>query len=428
MLKKIPFIKLKAGALQYTIFIAVVIAMVIFAFISLSYVQQQLKLKSNAYIQTIHITNLAISYAEKAEIPYNTEATINTTEGFSGNTLIIKKNWGVFDMATTISTINKEMFTKNAFIGGYISDRSALYLQDNNQPLVVVGQTRIEGKAFLPKQAVKRGTIAGNSYTGSQLIYGTVELSKKKLPQLENRKMLQSLCNGSFPFQGIHSFDLQEHGIFVNSFNNPTQVFSSNLPVDLQNISLTGNIIISSRSKIRVHESAMLKDVILIAPEIEILDHVSGNFQAFAKKKIVVGKNCGLAYPSGLILYEDKEATQNSGVSNVKDFNRIDIQEGSKIKGVIAFLSDNQLNNYKLQINIVESAEITGEVYCNGNLQLNGTVKGSVFTRNFITLAYGSVFQNHIFNGQILGSKLPLQYSGLLLENSKKSVAKWLYY
>jgi cytoskeletal protein CcmA (bactofilin family) len=294
--------------------------------------------------------------------------------------------------------------------------------------LVVVGQTNIEGKAFLPKQAVKRGTIAGNAYTGSQLINGTIELSKNTLPNLENRKNIQALCNGFYQFQENTLIDLQEYATMVNSFEKPTQIFKSNSAIDLKNINLTGNIVIQSGILIRIHASATLKDVIIMAPNIEILDQVEGNFQAFASKEIQVGKNCKLSYPSALVIYEPKEVRQQIyNSTDNQNLNQLVIADSSEIKGVVGFLSDNESNNYKPQLSISESAVVIGEVFCDRNLQLMGTVKGSVYTKNFITLAYGSVYQNHLYNGKILSSELAEQYSGLMLEMDTKGIAKWLY-
>ena len=420
-------IKLKAGALQYTIFIAIVIALLVFAFISLSYTQQRFKLKASNFVQVIHNTNLAINYASTKQMPYNEVVEIKLQEEINENTTIENKQWGIFDLVIATSTIKNETFTKNAILGGALIDRPALYLQDNNQPLVVVGNTRIEGNTYLPKQAIKRGTIAGNSYGGSQLIYGGIDLSKQTLPQLKNRESLKQLSQGFFRFENAVPLALQEDIAILNSFNKPTQLYSSASAIDLQFVTLTGNIVIQSNTVIRVHPTAILKDVLLIAPKIEIYNNVTGNFQAFATKEISIGKNCILHYPSTLIVYEEKELNTSLNTNSRLDFNHIDIQSNTKVRGVIGFLSDNEKNNYKPQIIIDENTVIVGEVYCSQNIELKGTVKGSVFTKGFIANEYGSVYQNHIYNGNIISADFPKEFGGLNIENSTKSVSKWLY-
>ena len=84
-------------------------------------------------------------------------------------------------------------------------------------------------------------------------------------------------------------------------------------------------------------------------------------------------------------------------------------------------------NNYKAQVYISDNATVIGEVYCNQNLELLGTVRGTVFAHNFEVHRGGSVYQNHIYNGKILISELPEAYVGIMFNDSHKAVAKWLY-
>jgi hypothetical protein len=70
---------------------------------------------------------------------------------------------------------------------------------------------------------------------------------------------------------------------------------------------------------------------------------------------------------------------------------------------------------------------IKGEVYCNTNIELKGTVFGTVYTSNFIAKQSGSVYQNHLYNATIVVDSLSQKYVGLPFSNSKKGVLKWLY-
>ncbi len=405
---------------------AVVIALLVLAFISMSYVQQEFRIKANNYVKTIHNTNLAVDYSTKNPLNANETVELNFSENQNEKTTVLKKPWGVFDLVSTRSSIRNENFTKHVLLGGRFTSRNSLYLQDENQPLVVVGTTKIEGNTKLPKQGVKRGTIAGNSYTGGQLIYGSVGLSASSLPELRNKNYLLQLCEGRTEFNTTDAIELVENSYSTNSFNERTRGLKAAIALDLRDIKLTGNLIIQSALAIRVHESAILTDVVLIAPTIEILDNVKGNFQVFASKEIKMGKNCNLSYPSGLTLYE-KKRTNASVERKTEEYYRIEIGTGSEIRGTVVFLSDNKENTYKSQILLEDGASILGEVYCDGNFELKGTVTGSVFTKAFIANQFGSVYQNHIYNGSILTSDFPNQFSGLVFKDSKQTVAKWLY-
>jgi hypothetical protein len=419
-------IKVRAGALQYTIFIAIVIALLVFAFIGLSHLQGKLRLKANVFQEVVHTSNLGIAYNIKHQIAYNEEVLLPfLTKNVA--TRVEKKHWGIFDVITATSSRNKELFTKIALLGGQQRQRPALYLQDVNQPLVVVGNTRIEGKVYLSKHGVKRGSISGHSYMGNQLIYGTTQRSRNKLPEIENKPFLIALSKGNASNENTVFIDLEEGLKLVNSFTEPTKVIRNGGVVNLQFIELTGNIIVQSSTKIRVYKSALLNDVILIAPQIEILDKTVGNFQAIASKKIRVGKKCNLSYPTALIVVEKKEL---SSVTTFKDkeINQIFIDKSSEIRGVVGFISENKKDNHKAQIVLEEQSVVIGEVYCNQNFELKGTVKGSVYNKQFIAKQFGSIYKNHIYNGKIISNDLPTQFCGFSLKDTKPNIVKWLYY
>ena len=416
--------KLQAGALQYTIFISVVIALLVFAFISLTHVQKKLSIKACFFQEVISSVNQSFDYLAHHNIPYHeqTEMVLSTEENVA--TVVHKSHWGIFDIATVTSKKRKETFTKTALLGGYQQQKTGLYLQNINQPLVLVGNTRIEGKTYLPEQGVKRGTIAGHSYMGTKLIYGSIANSNEKLPKIENEIYIKMVRDKILLEENNIFIEFQENTRLINSFEKPTNIIRSNDIIELRFVELTGNIIIHSAIKIKVYPSAKLKDVILIAPQIEIVEKVNGNFQGFATKKLTVGSNCKLTYPTALVLTEkEKRTTQN----NNEEVNQINIDKNTEIKGIIAFITKDNLENYKPQIVLEENTLITGEVYCNQNIELKGTVKGSVYTKGFIANQFGSVYKNHIYNGKILSNDLPLQYCGLSLKNAQQKVAKWLY-
>jgi len=419
--------KIKAGALQYTIFISVIIALLVFAFISLSFVQQKVRIKTTFFQEVVEATNQGFSYLAYHKIPYNQQALLPLQLDTRVKTTTNKTQWGLFDITSITSKKGKETFTKTALVGSSNLQRPALYLQDQNQPLVLVGITRIEGATYLPKQGVKRGTIAGHSYTGTQLIYGSITNSTAKPTQLQGLLSLRKFPSEIVSKEENIFISLEENTRLVNSFSKPTKIISSTNTITLQVVELIGNIVIHSDTKIKVHATASLKDVILIAPQIEILEKVSGNFQAFATKNITVHKNTNLSYPTALILLEKKNQQQRVSNTNQEN-NQIHIQKNSTVKGIIAFITDNKIDNYKPQILLEENTIVTGEVYNNQNTELKGTVKGSIYTKQFIANEFGSVYKNHIYNGKILGNDLPQHYSGLSFKKTHSTIAKWLYY
>ncbi|GAA3647249.1 hypothetical protein [Flavivirga jejuensis] len=425
------FYKLKAGALQFTMFIVVVIALLLAAFIILIHTHKQFSIQNDFVLETINNSKKGIAYALENTIRTNDTISIRLQDQDYKTLLVHRDYWGLYEKMVSISKIKTNTFKRIALVGASQpkTDRVALYVEEQNKPLVVVGNTKIQGVAYLPKQGVRTGNIAGHAYYGDQLIYGKTKTSHS-LPELLSKtyKQLKDVNNTIKDISGDHFLDVTSNRTHKNSFYNPIQIVYSNTDINLSGITLMGHIIVQSKTKITVDASSNLKDVILIAPVIDIKNHVMGTFQTIASKKINVGKNCKLNYPSALILNQTTVSISSNVISNQKnEFQGIMIDKGTEIRGTVVYSETEKQKNFKAQVIIEEGATITGEVYCNRNLELKGRVYGSVFTSNFVANQSGSIYQNHIYNGRILINELPEEYVGLPFKNSKKDVIKWLY-
>src|SRR5690606_2932835 len=170
--------------------------------------------------------------------------------------------------------------------------------------------------------------------------------------------------------------DIEKDKNVKNSFYKLLKLFYNQNEIDLVGVSLTGHIIVQSESKITVDASSKLQDVILKAPIVEINDGVNGTFQVFASKKIILGIGCKLNYPSALVINE--ESSSEKETNNTEESPLIKINKNSIVKGVVAFWGET--SNYLPQVYIGEDVILKGEVYCDKNLELLGTVHGSIFT------------------------------------------------
>ena len=164
-----------------------------------------------------------------------------------------------------------------------------------------------------------------------------------------------------------------------------------------------------------------MKDVIILAPNVIIEDGVKGTFQVIATNNIHVGKNVRLDYPSCVLVV-------NKNIVIEKE-NRLFIDEGSTVKGVVGFLNKENVlrDNFLTQVYISKSSLVYGEVYCEGNLELQGKVIGTVFSNQFVVNAAGTIFINHLLDARINSLEFPDFYGGILLNNQSKSIVKWLY-
>lgn len=415
--------KIKAGALQMVTFIVVVIALLLSSFLILIHIHKQFRIQTNHVVEMVKLTDRGVQHALSETIQIEDTTAIPLFDETYKSLIIKTSFWGIFKKVYTKAEIKQKSFSKVALVGQEKNPSNiALFLKDNNRPLVIVGQTKIEGQAYLPKRGVKSGNIAGHSYYGTKAIYGE-DNEIKQFPRLNPSVVdhIKSLLESPIPDQfDVELLNLNKRKI-VNSFKNNPLLASSNSAILLSEIELIGHIIIQSDTKITVDESVNLVDVILIAPEIEIRENVKGTFQAFATNNLKVSRNVVLDYPSALVLYRDYDK-QDANEEHV-----LEIRSKTRIKGSVLYLGNTTANNYDVQLKIDNNVEIEGEVYSEQNLELRGRVYGTVYTNNFIVKEGGTTYQNHLYNGKINTNKLTKYYVGLALEEQSKDVMKWLY-
>ena len=421
--------KVFSGALQFTVFIGVLIALLLSGLLILAYSHNFFTLQSKATIENIKLLNVGIHNTLENIPQSNDTIVIDAVDNENQKVEVHYARWGIFDRAIVKTTHRKKVFYKSAFIGTQIKqqERPALYLKENYKPLVVVGSTIIKGNVFLPNQGVRPGNIAGNSFYGQELIQGSSKTSTDSLPKIQDgfRKNLEDLLVNQLPSDEksyLGESQLRRH---THSFIKPTKMYYSKEPIVLDACILKGNLIIRSEKAIKIKSTSLLCDLLVIAPVVEIEDNVRGNFQVIARKTIKVGKNCKLDYPSALILIQDRN--KPLPVITDESDNQILIDEGSKIKGSVLYFESVKENNFKIQVLVNKNTTITGEVYCEGNLQLSGNVSGSIYTNQFVVNEGGSMFMNHLYNAQINSTTIPPSFCGIVFGNSKKGIAKWLY-
>lgn len=423
-------LKLKSGALQFTVFIAVLIALLLAGLILYAYTFIYMKEQSKGAIENIQFADIGIqSLLEQKELSLDT-AQIDFIKKENQSIKTNLSQWGIFQKGIVVTQFRKKKFTKTAIIGSLINaDLSpTLFLKETHNALTVVGTTSIRGIAYLPTQGVNSGYIAGNSYYGSQLIYGSIKKSTAELPKPE-KTVLEALDNyiKTYKIETQQDYiDLNASSGIINSFKSRTKGYYSQNPIVLENKIISGNIIIKSETSIKIKKTALLTDVILIAPIIEIEDETTGSFQAVASKKITMGKKCNLIYPSALVLSQDNKNSANE-ISTIPFDNQIFIDAGSIVRGTVCYLQTKEIADFQTQIVLEKEAKIKGQVYCNGNFEIKGTVSGSVYTKQFVANQSGSIFMNHVYNATIENENVPKFYGGVILEQEPKTVLKWLY-
>ncbi|MEO9510716.1 MAG: hypothetical protein ABJN84_03235 [Flavobacteriaceae bacterium] len=415
--------KIRAGALQFVLFIGTVIAVLLMTFAVLHQTHSLFDKKTSRTVEVIKRADLGLQYAIQQEMPINDSVQLNleTDDVIQVNT--IKSYWGIFEKYATVSQFGKTRFLKTALVGGGVDmDFSALYLKDNSRPMIIAGKSKITGNAYLPKQGIRQGTIRGQFHQFTSPVYGNLKTSLTTLPALnsELKNHLKRLLVEETAGFGQNTVQLSRNLKHSNSFESPTHYIYGDV-LRLSGVDLRGNIIVRASQQINISADCHIKDIVLVAPEISIEHKFRGTLQAIASDKIKVGKDVVLDYPSALVV-ERGNATNSKEQSEAN----ISIEKGGQIKGIVAYFENTEEGIFFPQITIAVTASVLGEVYCEKNLELKGAVMGNVTTDAFMALENGSVYQNHLFNGTINAGLLPMEYAGLLF-NKEKTVAKWLY-
>ena len=400
--------KVKGSALQFALLIATVVILMLLAFIVLTNTHRFFRIQSNFLYSAIENADTGIKntlHANQAIEPLLSNDSIEIRQEFLGGYRMI---------SATGSTKTTE-FTKKALLGNLEKDNKALYLTNNIQPLVFVGKSKIIGDAYLPERGIKPGMIAGDYFNGETMVTGRRLGSSSQLPKLEPNfdryisKLLKTLPNS----QQQNRNEIEQHSFFAEE-----KVFFEPNPMDVFE-TLAGNIILKSTSEIVIHPEATLTDVILVAPIIRIKENVVGRMHLIASDSIIIEKGVKLSYPSSLVL----KAANISGEKK----SGIVLQGNSQISGIIVFLNSDRDRKRETDIFVNTEAQVKGQVYCQGYLELQGTIEGTVYTNYFLTKASGSRYINHIYDGRIIANSESIQYAGLPIVNSQKTILQWLY-
>lgn len=421
-------ITLRAQAMHFALLISAVIALLLSAFLLLVHSYSFFKIQSQEVLGMIQTSNdQFVTFSQEHTTPLLDTLVTNTTHGVIKS----KSNYYGSWQKTMITTTNRSKEFKKAALMGTIAPMGApnLYLTDTNSPLIVVGNTRIEGTHYLPKVGIKAGTIAGSYYQGNKLSYGKTHSSKKELPPLapEWITYVSNALDGNF-IKEEHVIALKDK--MTQSFLKAPKIIYTKGRLDLAAHQFIGNLILVATSKITVSPATQLEDVVLVAPEISIKKGFKGTIHAIANKKITVASQCQLQFPSSLVVLETPKEKTDDLKNTYKKEPGIHLGRNTTLEGSVVYLKKKTAkpvyNGVSADILLDQEVQITGEVYCQGNTELLGTVSGALYTQQFVANQKGSIYLNHIYNGKIIPHTIA-GYGGLPFANKKNTLVKWMY-
>lgn len=420
------FKKIKGSALQFALLVSGILILLLASFLTLTYTYSFFNSQSEFIATSI----------DKANFSFNTN--LDFHNGISndsilinhklGNTIINKTYWGGFEKNTSKATTKYKSFTKIALRGSLPpKNNTALYISQNNMPLTLVGDSKIIGDAYVSSLGIVPGRISRNQFNGVKLIEGSIYNSNKNLPPLDPnwKKYIENILSGNLIT--LNKTQIQNSKTITNSFFNETDYIVSTEKIVLDQTYI-GNLIVKSNSEIIVTPESNIKDAIIIAPKITIQEGFTGNGNFIASKEILVKENVTLTYPSSIVCL-NKTSINNEKIAPPS----VILLKDVRFQGIIIYLEDNLKKTEQVVVNnmsnvfIDKNGIVEGNIYCQGQLELYGTIEGQVYTEGFLVNAFGTVYRNYLYNASILGNEINSNFCGLPFQQSEKGISKWLY-
>ena len=189
-LRKTKSYTFKAATLYYALMISLLIGMISSSIILSRYLVSKENLQQQKKLHLNHLVDQGFEYLKGTNYSFQDDS--NRLQIFTEqtDTLIHKsKLWGLYSVHTLLAKDGRLRSEKTAMFGAsdWKHDELSLFLTNQNKPLSIAGNTRIAGDATIPKAGIKRAIIDGNSYTGSELVYGQTSNSPNKIPTINEK-------------------------------------------------------------------------------------------------------------------------------------------------------------------------------------------------------------------------------------------------
>jgi len=415
---------IKAGALYYTIIIMLIVfSLCTFIILSSFYRRQsiesqiheeQLDLNVNSGINLLLVNNYIVK--PDALVPYEIFANEKPL-------LLIHKQWGAYEINGARTSWKRRNVEKIGMAGYFIPFDSivALYMQDLNNYLSITGETRLKGNCYIPKLGIRASYVEGKSYTAKELVFGKIFTSKNSLPEINSEilKFCKKYLTRAFSEEdSVVTLPATDYFSVNNSFFNKTLIYVSDNSLNFDHCNFTGNIILISSDSMVIQKQNLFKDVIIIAPKVRISGNFRGSFQIIASDTVIVEKGSCLEYPSSVLIFPQTFKTDITGF--------LSVDEHVNIFGCVALINSAG-NNNKGKVLLNKGSLITGQVYCNSNIEMLDSVVGSLYTSRFIIETSRAYYENHLMDAVISGVDISKYFIfPELIPHTKKEIIKWV--
>jgi len=419
-ISQILYFNLKAGALPLSIIISLLLlslcsGLVLLNFLNISYIKrEQVKIGQNDNA----ISGINICLSNPNDFLFNVTSTHCLYGDSTDIVNVVMSRWGAYGIVKSQALHNNHSNSKISLIGEKYSNK-AIVLANKNKYLYLLGNTKIKGDCWLPGGVARVGSIHGSTFTGEQLVWGEQYTSEPNLPPISNYILSfinNNLLNNILSDSIIDYRSILNDKLLENSHKNKTLKILSEEEINLNNISLTGNIIIQSSKGITVDSTCNLRGVIIVAPKITFRSNFSGTLQAFASDSLIIRKKCTFNYPSFL-----------ASIGNNPN-QSLTIDNESTVHGALILYVLENMYNTSSGIRLSDKCQVNGIVYSNTYTEILGKIIGTVYSNSFILNLGQTSYINYLKDAEISPSKLSLFYSSPLLfaNQTSYSIIEWL--
>jgi hypothetical protein len=396
-------VKLKGGTLLYVLLIALIVGALMGSYLLInSYQRVQLDRQWGASLARDNTQSAMKLFYRMGLQPGEVEVGLLFQDSERDSFVLRSEPWGMFGLLHAVGIHGKYRDTLSSFFGQAPSGNFtySLFLEDQNQPLVVAGDARLAGPLMLPASGIKSGIVGRRMFSGKRLHQGRVSSSKGKALNFsplgwqgirDSLRVLASMPASNEAYR-LRNMDLYQ------AWTGPPHRMLAESDIVMENVRLDGKVIVYCSGELTVRAQAQLNDVILIAKSIVIESAFEGRIQAFASESILVDSAAKLKYPSLLMLAPAKpEAVILS------------LGKNSRIEGAIIY--DPQLTGQQPQRNsrlfLPEGSLLQGHLIARHNLDLRGRVEGSVQAGSLLLWTPATRYNNYLLDAELDYNALP---------------------
>lgn len=404
-IKKLLRLKVKGGALQYTIVFSLLILMSLSLFLMFVRLSSLEVYSSQKQSQLIENVNSSIVMLEnEPQLFDKPKQRLQLLEDTTFVNDIEVSEWGFYDKVKIISRKGRQQLSKTFLFADNIKSNKrmpSLYMSGANQYLSVGGKAYLGNNTFLPAHGIRKSYVNGIGYNRDSLVQGNSFKAAKTLPKLnkiweERYRALKNRINVS---GSSNMPELKKDSLSI-SFNDETLVLRCPDNYSLNEKYLSGNIIVTG-TKIRITNTSRIHLCIVLADTIVVENKFKGEVQLLAQNYIELGDSSVLKVPSILYL-------NNQGSSD-----QILIKSQTMFQGDIVV--PHPIRDPKEILVIEEGCKMIGQIYCNGYASFEGILFGSFYTNGFMKRSRNGLYENYLVDVCIDSKRLPDEYCGISL-------------